>query len=213
MFTAGRGRLVALGAVVVGAALALSGCATSNPLATGAAAAGATLVVGSQAYYSNEIVAEIYSQALETGGFKVDRQFKIGQREVYLPEIEAGKIDVFPEYIGSLTRRIYKGHNKAAAGGSRRRLQGPDLGASEGPARAQAGRGRRPELVDRDRGLRQEVEAHRHRVAQERDRSDHRRRQRRTRDATVRAERAQVEVRHRHGRLQRGGRTAAGRSR
>lgn len=117
MFTAGRGRLVALGAVVVGAALALSGCATSNPLATGAAAAGATLVVGSQAYYSNEIVAEIYSQALENGGFKVDRQFKIGQREVYLPEIEAGKIDVFPEYIGSLDQAIYKGLNKVAAGG------------------------------------------------------------------------------------------------
>ncbi|TXN32835.1 ABC transporter substrate-binding protein [Lacisediminihabitans profunda] len=114
MFTTGRGRLVALGAVVVGAAIALSGCATSNPLATGAATpAGGTLIVGSQAYYSNEIVAEIYSQALENGGFKVDRQFKIGQREVYLPEIEAGKIDVFPEYIGSLDQAL----NKTAAGG------------------------------------------------------------------------------------------------
>lgn len=113
MFTGGRGRLVALGAVVVGAAIALSGCATSNPLATGSASAGGTLVVGSQAYYSNEIVAEIYSQALENGGFKVDRQFKIGQREVYLPEIEAGKIDVFPEYIGSLDQAL----NKSAAGG------------------------------------------------------------------------------------------------
>jgi osmoprotectant transport system substrate-binding protein len=119
MFTAGRGRLVALGAVVVGAAIALSGCATSNPLSTDAAKpAGGTLIVGSQAYYSNEIVAEIYSQALENGGFKVDRQFKIGQREVYLPEIEAGKIDVFPEYIGSLDQAIYKGLNKEAAGGT-----------------------------------------------------------------------------------------------
>ncbi|HAM27826.1 MAG TPA: glycine/betaine ABC transporter [Microbacteriaceae bacterium] len=116
MFTAGRGRLVALGAVVVGAAIALSGCASSNPLSTGAAtpAAGGTLIVGSQAYYSNEIIAEIYSQALENGGFKVDRQFKIGQREVYLPEIEAGKIDVFPEYIGSLDQAL----NKTAPGGT-----------------------------------------------------------------------------------------------
>lgn len=115
MFTAGKGRLAAIGAVVVGAAIALSGCASSNPLSTGGSspAAGGTLVVGSQQYYSNEIVAEIYSQALEAGGYKVDRQFNIGQREVYLPQIEAGKIDVFPEYIGSLLQAL----DKNAAGG------------------------------------------------------------------------------------------------
>lgn len=116
MFTAGRGRLVALGAVVVGAALALSGCASGNPLATGSntPASKTTLIVGSQAYYSNEIIAEIYSQALEAGGYTVNRQFKIGQREVYLPQIEAGKIDVFPEYIGSLDQAL----NKSAPGGT-----------------------------------------------------------------------------------------------
>jgi osmoprotectant transport system substrate-binding protein len=101
---------------VVGAAVALSGCASSNPLASGGGTptAGPALIVGSQAYYSNEIVAEIYSQALEAGGYTVDRQFKIGQREVYLPEIEAGKIDVFPEYIGSLDQALHK----TAAGGT-----------------------------------------------------------------------------------------------
>ena len=116
MFTAGKGRLAAIGAVVVGAAIALSGCASSNPLATGGSspAAGGTLIVGSQDYYSNEIVAEIYSQALESGGYTVDRQFNIGQREVYLPEIEAGKIDVFPEYIGSLLQAL----DKTAVGGT-----------------------------------------------------------------------------------------------
>jgi len=71
-------------------------------------------VVGSQDYYSNEIIAEIYAQALENGGFTIDRQFKIGQREVYLPELKSGKIDVFPEYIGSLDQAL----NKTAAGGS-----------------------------------------------------------------------------------------------
>ncbi|WP_213815169.1 ABC transporter substrate-binding protein [Glaciihabitans sp. dw_435] len=111
MFTAGRGRLVAFGAVVVGAAIALSGCASSDPLSTGGNstdAAGGTLIVGSQDYYSNEIIAEIYSEALENGGYTVTRSFKIGQREVYLPEIEAGKIDVFPEYSGSLLQALDK---------------------------------------------------------------------------------------------------------
>ncbi|MCU1406102.1 MAG: glycine/betaine transporter [Glaciihabitans sp.] len=107
MFTAGRGRRVAFGAVVVGAAIALSGCSSSDPLANGGSGdsgedSGATLVVGSAAFPENEILAEVYSQALENAGFTVDRQFNIGQREVYLDEIESGAIDVFPEYVGSL---------------------------------------------------------------------------------------------------------------
>ena len=63
---------------------------------------GDTIVIGSQDYYSNEIIAEAYAQALEAGGIKVQRDFRIGQREGYLPEIESGKIDLFPEYTGPL---------------------------------------------------------------------------------------------------------------
>lgn len=104
MFTArNKGRL-ALGAVVVGAALALSGCASGDPLDPGteAPSGGDTIVVGSQAYYSNEIIAEIYAQALENAGFTVERQFQIGQRDAYLPSLESGEVDLFPEYTGNL---------------------------------------------------------------------------------------------------------------
>ena len=104
MFTArNKGRL-ALGAVAVGAALALSGCATGNPLDSGETSSGGgdTIVVGSQAYYSNEIIAEIYAQALENAGFEVERNFSIGQRDAYLPSLEDGSIDLFPEYTGNL---------------------------------------------------------------------------------------------------------------
>jgi osmoprotectant transport system substrate-binding protein len=103
MFTArNKGRL-AVGAVVVGAALALSGCASGDPLDPGTEPeTGETIVVGSQAYYSNEIVAEIYAQALENAGFEVERQFQIGQRDAYLPALESGEVDLFPEYTGNL---------------------------------------------------------------------------------------------------------------
>ncbi|AWB95346.1 glycine/betaine ABC transporter [Agromyces badenianii] len=105
MNTAGKGRLAALAAVAVGATVALAGCASGDPLNSGSGtdnASSETIVVGSQAYYSNEIIAEIYAQALEENGYTVDRQFQIGQREVYIPEIEGGEIDVFPEYTGNL---------------------------------------------------------------------------------------------------------------
>lgn len=60
------------------------------------------IVIGSQAYYSNTIIAEIYAQVLEREDYQVSREFEIGQREVYLPELESGAIDVFPEYTGNL---------------------------------------------------------------------------------------------------------------
>jgi len=103
MFTArNKGRL-ALGAVVVGAALALSGCATGDPLDPGTEGGSSdTIVIGSQAYYSNEIIAEIYAQALEAEGFTVERKFQIGQRDAYLPSLESGEVDLFPEYSGNL---------------------------------------------------------------------------------------------------------------
>jgi len=99
----GRGR-VALAAVAVGAVVALAGCGTSESVDGGdtSGEASGPLVVGSQDYYSNEIIAELYAQALEANGFEVEREFRIGQREVYIPEIESGAIDVFPEYTGNL---------------------------------------------------------------------------------------------------------------
>ena len=99
-----RKSLTSLLAFPLTALLLLAGCAGGNPLdsSQSPSSAGKTLVIGSQDYYSNEIIAEIYAQALEAEGYKVSREFRIGQREVYMPEIESGKIDLFPEYTGPL---------------------------------------------------------------------------------------------------------------
>lgn len=86
------------------AALALTGCGGGDPLAEGGDSEteqGEALVIGSQQYYSNTIIAELYAQALEAEGIEVEREFDIGQREVYVSEIESGAIDIFPEYAGN----------------------------------------------------------------------------------------------------------------
>jgi osmoprotectant transport system substrate-binding protein len=104
-------KTLAVAAAVVGTALALGGCASSNPLdqpSGSTSADSSTIVVGSQAYASNEIIAEIYAQALEGAGMTVDRQFNIGQRDAYMPSIESGKIQVFPEYTGNLLQWLDK---------------------------------------------------------------------------------------------------------
>lgn len=99
------------GAIALGAAA----CSNTDPLAegtsapaSGAASGGAAgsgaVVVGSQQYYSNEIIAELFAQALEGAGATVERQYQIGQREVYVPELQSGAIDVMPEYLGNLAQ-------------------------------------------------------------------------------------------------------------
>lgn len=88
--------------------------ATSGASARGSAAPG-SVVVGSQQYYSNEIIAELYAQAIENAGLTVTRQYQIGQREVYLPELESGKIQVMPEYGGNLLQYYVK-DSKATSG-------------------------------------------------------------------------------------------------
>ena len=99
-----KNRLTAVAALTLTSIFALTACGTdSSPLEEDTATNGGgdeTIVIGSQDYYSNEIIAEIYAQALENAGYDVDRQFRIGQREAYLPEIESGEIDLFPEYSG-----------------------------------------------------------------------------------------------------------------
>ena len=98
-------------AAIAASTLALAACGSAESIGGNASAEGSTsgsttLVVGSQDYYSNEIIAEVYAQALEDAGYAVDRQMRIGQREVYMPEIEAGTIDVFPEYTGNLLQYL-----------------------------------------------------------------------------------------------------------
>ncbi|MFS0853350.1 ABC transporter substrate-binding protein [Microbacterium sp. 179-I 3D4 NHS] len=107
MFTARGKRSVFAVGLVAAAALTLSACGSGNPLdepsdSSEGSGSGDTIVVGSQAYYSNEIIAEIYAQALENAGYDVEKQLNIGQRDAYMPEVESGDIDVFPEYTGSL---------------------------------------------------------------------------------------------------------------
>lgn len=92
---------------VASAALLLTACGVnSDPLddSDGGNDNAEAIVIGSQAYYSNEIIAEIYAQALEDGGFQVEREFQIGQRDVYMPELEAGELDLLPDYTGNLVQ-------------------------------------------------------------------------------------------------------------
>jgi osmoprotectant transport system substrate-binding protein len=95
-------RIMTITAVLAAAGVALSGCATADPTAVSEAPQPDVIVIGSQAFSENEIIAEIYAQALEAADWNVERKFNIGSREVYIPAIEGGEVSLLPEYTGGL---------------------------------------------------------------------------------------------------------------
>jgi osmoprotectant transport system substrate-binding protein len=62
-----------------------------------------TIAVGvSGAFAENQIVAEMYAQVLEHAGYHVERHLDLRSRETSQSALEAGQIDVKPEYLSSL---------------------------------------------------------------------------------------------------------------
>ncbi len=94
------GRGARLGALLAAATLTVAACG-GDPTESGSGDSEA-ITVGSAAFNENEIIAEIYAQALEAEGVEVSRQMQIGAREAYIPALENGEIDLLPEYTGNL---------------------------------------------------------------------------------------------------------------
>ena len=64
------------------------------------------LTVGSASFPESEVVAELYTQALRGAGIEAVHTPDLGFREVYLPALEDGDVDVVPEFVGSLLTHL-----------------------------------------------------------------------------------------------------------
>src|SRR5487761_1612336 len=92
-------RTAAVGVATV-ACLAAAACGnssssvkSSNPLAPSATG---QVVVGSANFPEDELLAQIYADALQGKGVKVTTKLNIGAREVYYPEVVKGAITIIP---------------------------------------------------------------------------------------------------------------------
>jgi osmoprotectant transport system substrate-binding protein len=70
-------------------------------LAACSGAAKATVRIGSDNFYESELMGEIYAQVLEDAGYVVERKFGLGSRQERIPTMDAGEVDLVPEYVGS----------------------------------------------------------------------------------------------------------------
>jgi osmoprotectant transport system substrate-binding protein len=106
-------RVLALGmtAMLIAACSGGGGASTAPTTAAGTTAPAATTAategpkepirIGSDNFYESKLVAEIYAQVLEKAGYTVERKFGLGSRQERIPVMDAGQIDLVPEYVGS----------------------------------------------------------------------------------------------------------------
>ncbi|WP_277211169.1 ABC transporter substrate-binding protein [Isoptericola croceus] len=91
------------------AVLALTACAAGDPLSADAAddaGSGSGVVIGSADFSESQLLATIYSLALQDAGVEVEEKFNIGSREVYIAAVQDGSIDLVPDYAGALLKYL-----------------------------------------------------------------------------------------------------------
>lgn len=92
--------------VATAAAIAISlvGCASAGSLdgSSSENTGGDAITIGSANFSENVLIAHIYAEALNDAGVEANVKPNIGSREVIVPALQDGSIDLVPEYSGAL---------------------------------------------------------------------------------------------------------------
>jgi osmoprotectant transport system substrate-binding protein len=108
-----RRRHAALSLLAAGA-LALAGCSSDGDDAGDGDAGGEPVVIATTNFSETKILASMYEQVLDAQG--VDASIKeLTTREVIVPALQSGEVQITPEYLGSLTEFLNKEANGADA--------------------------------------------------------------------------------------------------
>ena len=97
-------KLIGLTSLGAAALLALSACGGGGTPASKSTqkASSGTVIVGSANFPENVLLGEIYAQAMQGKGIKVEKKLNIGSREVYFRALKKGELSMLPEYNGAL---------------------------------------------------------------------------------------------------------------
>lgn len=67
-----------------------------------------TIRVGSKNFAEQYVVGNIYAEALEDAGFKVERRINLGATAIAHGALVAGQVDLYPEYTGTVLAAVVK---------------------------------------------------------------------------------------------------------
>jgi len=72
-----------------------------TPAVDRSAAADDAVTVASFNFPESVLLAELYAQAMESAGYRVERELALGTRELVIPALAGGLVEFVPEYTGS----------------------------------------------------------------------------------------------------------------
>jgi osmoprotectant transport system substrate-binding protein len=119
-------RVLAAATLAIVAALVVAACGSSKSSSTSSAAAGSsssastsstsassggsggTLTLGTKDFTEEFILGQLYKQALEAKGCKINYKENIGATEIVDKALTSGQIDAYPEYTGESVATVAK---------------------------------------------------------------------------------------------------------
>jgi osmoprotectant transport system substrate-binding protein len=87
----------------------LAACGSTTPDRTAGALDDDAITIGSFNFSESELLAQLYGQALESRGFTVHFEPGRGPRELLLPALEQGLVELLPEYAGTALQFVSLG--------------------------------------------------------------------------------------------------------
>lgn len=126
-------------ALVILAVLGLGACAGGPSLETRSAITSSPgdsheLAIGSAGFTESELLAQMYAALLDHAGYRT-HVVTVGNRELYEPALEAGQIDIVPEYAATFADWL----NAKNKGSRAAPVASPDLGVTMAALRRLAG--------------------------------------------------------------------------
>jgi osmoprotectant transport system substrate-binding protein len=112
-----------LALVTVALAIALAACGSDNKSSSSSSSKAQApsgqpgkgkppVVLGAKNFTEEFILGQLYKQALEAKGFKVQLKNNIGSSEIIDKAITSGKIDTYPEYTGVIATELAHGNGQ-----------------------------------------------------------------------------------------------------
>src|SRR3954447_25126076 len=117
----GRTRFAVVALVVAALAVTLGACGSSKKSDTNAGGSVPSgqpgkgkpaVTLGDKNFTEQFVLGQLYKQALEAKGFKVNLKNNIGSSEIIDKALTSGKIDLYPEYMGVVVT-VLKGESEA----------------------------------------------------------------------------------------------------
>ncbi len=96
-----RTRAGAAGAILLAVVTLAAACGSGGGSKAATKGTTSSITIGSANFAESEVLADIYAGALRKAGVNVTTKLNLGAREIYVPALTSGQIDMVPEYVGN----------------------------------------------------------------------------------------------------------------